>query len=113
MPRYREAVYGGETVILENEHLRLEVHKRLTGWGWGELWAKGSNGEADRFVAVLEHLAEADLAGLAHPLRLEAGEYKLSEDATGQTLTFEVQLQEVQPPTRSLAGNAPSKARSP
>ena len=32
------------------------MHKRVTGWGWGELWVKGSEGA--RFVAVLEHLAD-------------------------------------------------------
>ena len=31
MPKYREAVYGGETLVLENANLRLEVHRRRTG----------------------------------------------------------------------------------
>ena len=29
MPKYRDAAYGDETVVLENRHLWLEVHKRI------------------------------------------------------------------------------------
>ena len=47
MPRYRDAVYGGETVVLENPHLRLEIHKRVTSWGWGELFVRGPDGVPD------------------------------------------------------------------
>jgi len=56
MPRYRDALYGGETVVLENAQVRLEVHKRSTGWGWGELFVP-DNDEGWRLFAVLEHLA--------------------------------------------------------
>ena len=36
-PRYRDATYGDESVVLENGSLRLVMHKRMNGWGYGEL----------------------------------------------------------------------------
>ena len=109
MPHYREATYGGETVTLENQHLRMDIHKRVTGWGWGELFVKGSCGKNGKFFAVLEHLGEADIAGYAHPLRLEASDYKLDKTDKGQTLTFEVELQEVDPPGQVFGGESALK----
>lgn len=94
MPRYREASYAGETSVLENRYLRLELHKRITGWGWGELLVgKGQDGPS-RFFAILENLAEAHIAGHARPLRLEAKESKLAKTEASQALTFEVQSRE-------------------
>ena len=109
MPRYREATYGGETITLENQYLRLEVHKRVTGWGWGELFVLGSGGKPERFFAMLEHLAEADIAGYAHPLRLEASDCKLDKTDESQTLTFEVELQQVEPPGQVFGGESALK----
>jgi hypothetical protein len=106
MPRYRDAVYGGETVVLENPYLRLEVHKRVTGWGWGELLVPGPGGSPNRFYAVLEGLGEADLEGLPHPLRLEADAYTLNEGDGVQELTFEVHLQQPAPPSRTFGGES-------
>ncbi len=107
MPHYRDAAYGGETVTLANDHLRLEVHKRVTGWGWGELFVPGPFGQPDRFFAVLEHLAEAHVEGMPYTMRLEAADYQLQETDEGQTLTFAVQLQAVEPPDATYEG-APS-----
>ena len=109
MPHYRGATYGDETVTLENQSLRLEVHKRITGWGWGELFVKGEDGRSDKFLAVLEHLAEADIAGYTHPLRLEASDCKLDKTDTGQTLTFELELQQVEPPGQVFGGESALK----
>ncbi|NPV78704.1 MAG: hypothetical protein HPY52_00290 [Firmicutes bacterium] len=106
MPLYRDAVYGCETVTLENPFLRLDVHKRSSGWGWGELFVPDDEGKLTKFMAVLEHLAEAEMAGVPHPLRLEASNYKLTEDAGNKTLSFEVELQEVAPPSEYLAGKS-------
>ena len=39
-PRYPHASYADETLTLENAHLRLDVHKRMTGWGWGEIYTE-------------------------------------------------------------------------
>ena len=72
MPRYREASYAGETSVLENRYLRLELHKRVTGWGWGELLIADRADKPAKFFAVLESLAEAHIGGHARPFRLEA-----------------------------------------
>ena len=106
MPKYREATYGGETVVLENQHVRLEVHKRRTGWGWGELYVPDGQGGM-RFYAVLEHLAELDAEGLPHALRLEAGEYKLTHEKGVRELRFEVMAQQVEPPDAYFGGESP------
>lgn len=108
MPKYREAVYGGETLVLENANLRLEVHRRRTGWGWGELFVPDGQGGM-RFFAVLEHLGELDAEGLPHPLRLEAAECMLVEQEGGKELRFEVKVQDVEPPDRYYGNESPLK----
>src|ERR1044071_5034498 len=50
MPLYKHASYAGETIQLQNPGIRLDFHKRLTGWGWGEIF--NAQGE---FIAVLDH----------------------------------------------------------
>ncbi|MGQ9631817.1 MAG: hypothetical protein ACUVXI_16135 [bacterium] len=109
MPNYRDAAYGGQTVTLENQYLRLNIHKRLTGWGWGELFALSSDDKRGRFFAVLEHLGEVDIAGFVHPLRLEASDYKLDGTDKYQKLTFEVQPQEAEAPNKVFDGKPPLK----
>jgi hypothetical protein len=104
MPRYREAAFGDETVVLENSHVRLEMHKRITGWGWGELFVPGVAGKPDCFFAVIEHLAEAWVEGQPYPMRLEAHDYTLEDTAQGKSLTFAVQMQEVEPPDKTFEG---------
>lgn len=86
MPIYRAATYGNESVTLENAHLRLDVHRRVTGWAWGELFT-----HTGKCMAVLEHLGELKLQEVAFPLRLEAPTYRREEGAFGQRLVFPVQ----------------------
>ena len=85
MPVYQDATYGGETEVLENAHLRLELHKRVSGWGWGEVFTP-----AGRMMAVLEHLGEVKLQGLPFPLRMEASGGERETGAFGQQLRFKV-----------------------
>jgi hypothetical protein len=42
--------YGGQSVRLENPAFRLEVHKRISGWGWAEVLTPAGD-----LVAVLDH----------------------------------------------------------
>jgi hypothetical protein len=37
MPRYQHASDARESACLENPFLKIEMRKRLTGWGWKEL----------------------------------------------------------------------------
>jgi hypothetical protein len=85
MPIYKHGSYAGETISLENDHLRLEVHKRLTGWGWGEIY--NATGQC---VAVLDHLGEIMLRDQEIPMRLEAQGVRRESGPDGESLTFEV-----------------------
>ena len=109
MPRYHHAVYGGESVVLENRFLRLELHKRNTGWGWGELYVAPQGAKPDRLYAILEHLGEADLEGLPHPMRLEAQAYQLERQGDVQELRFDVaiDLAAVPRPDQAFSGESP------
>jgi hypothetical protein len=85
MPLYRHASYAGETITLQNPHLRLDIHKRRTGWGWGEFF-----NERGELIAVLEHLGEIMLRDQEIPLRLEAAEARQENGEFGSRLVFPV-----------------------
>ena len=85
MPHYNHASYGGESIVLQNDHIRLDVHKRRTGWGWGEIF--NARGE---FIAVLEHLGEILLRDQEIPMRLEAQEVRRESNPEGERLVFAV-----------------------
>jgi len=89
-PVYKDATYGGETVTLENRSIRLNIHKRLTGWGWVEIF-----NPAGEMVAVLDNLGEASpqgFSGFAAPLRIEAQKYELDKGDFGQRIRFPVRM---------------------
>ncbi len=98
MPQYQRASYGGETITLENPHMRVDVHKRLTGWGWGEVY----NGK-NEFIAVLDHLGEIMLRDQEIPMRLEAEDVQREEGPDGQTLVFQVRSLIVQEKLRGTS----------
>lgn len=85
-PRYRHAAYGDQTTVIENTHLRVEVHRRTTGWGWAEIVAPDGT-----LLAVLDHLGELCLRDSPVPVRLEAETVTASATADGgQRLDFDV-----------------------
>ncbi len=85
MPAYKHASYAGESLTLNNTRLRLEIHKRRTGWGWGEIFtARG------KFMAVLDHFGELLLRDQEVPMRLEAAQYRRESHASGERLIFPV-----------------------
>jgi hypothetical protein len=92
-PRHVDAAYDGESVALENEHLRLILYKRLGGWAWGELYGPAETEAPRRYLGVLEHLAEVDIVGHVHPLRLEAAEYELRREDGRQEIEFQLRVQ--------------------
>ncbi|RIQ30984.1 hypothetical protein [Jiangella rhizosphaerae] len=81
-PRYRHAAYGGESRVLRNDALRVDVHRRTTGWGWAELTAPDGT-----LLAVLDHLGEVCLRDSPVPMRLEAAGIAA---ATTHELAFDV-----------------------
>lgn len=85
MPVYRRASYGGETVTLENAHMRFELHRCRTGWGWGEFFD-----EQGRCIAVLEHLGEIMLRDQEIPMRLESETVRHAQSPEGESLILEV-----------------------
>jgi hypothetical protein len=97
-PVFRDAAYGGESVVLGNEHLQLVFHRRVNGWGWGELYVPDEHGEMTKLMAVLEYLGEVDVVGQHYPLRLDAESFELTEMDGVQRLSFDVRLQLAQAP---------------
>lgn len=85
MPAYQHASYAGESITLQNAHVRLDIHKRRTGWGWGELYTPGG-----ALIAVLDHLGEILLRDQEVPMRLEADSYRRESGAFGERLIFPV-----------------------
>ena len=85
MPKYKHASYGNETIRLENGRIRVDVHKRLTGWGWAEIHAGDGT-----YVGVLDHLGEVMLRDQEMPMRLEAAHAVRSSGTFGERLTFAV-----------------------
>lgn len=92
-PKHRDALWNGESVVLENEHLRLVLYRRQGGWGWGELYGTAAGGSERRYLGVLEHLGEADVLGQMHPLRLEAESCEQVRNGEAHELHFKVGLQ--------------------
>lgn len=92
-PRYRDAAYGGESVVLGNEYIQLVIYKRVNGWGWGELYAPDDNGKMIKYLGLMDYLAEVDIVGHLYPLRLDADTYKLVKTDEGQELHFDVKMQ--------------------
>ena len=98
MPIYQHASYAGETITLQNAHLRLEMHKRLTGWGWGEVLTPSG-----KCMAVLDHLGELLLRDQEIPMRLEAEGFTREEGEFGQRLRFAVKSLIVQEKLRGTS----------
>lgn len=94
MPLFSDATYDGETVRLRNDGIRLDVHRKPIGWGWGELFAPSADGD-DRYLGVLEHLGEVNLERFPHPLQLVADEVEESRDGDSNRLTFDLRVQEL------------------
>lgn len=85
MPVYQHATYAGESVTLKNDHMRIDVHKRATGWGWAEVFTPEG-----KCMAILDHFGELMLRDQEIPMRLEAEEYSRKQGDFGERLTFEV-----------------------
>lgn len=85
VPAYQHASYAGETVTLENAHIRLEVHKRMTGWGWAEIHTP-----AGKLMAILDHLGEIMIRDQEIPMRLESQDVQRESGDWGERLVFSV-----------------------
>ncbi len=85
MPVYQHATYANETISLKNDWMRLDVHKRVTGWAWVEIFtAQG------KCMGILDHLGELMLRDQEIPMRFQADSVTQEEGEFGQRLRFEV-----------------------
>ncbi|GGD51163.1 hypothetical protein [Paenibacillus nasutitermitis] len=91
MPNYLQAGYSGESLTLSNEFIRVDLHKRLTGWGWAELFT-----HEGKYLGVLDHFGEVMLRDQEIPMRMEADTFERRDDADGVTLVFPVKSMIVQ-----------------
>lgn len=80
-PVYKRASYAKECEILKNEYMTVKVFKRLSGWGFVEIY-----NASDKLMGVIEHFGELKLRDQDIPMRIE------SETVTrdGDTLCFDV-----------------------
>lgn len=85
MPVYQHATYAGETISLTNAKMRVDVHKRVTGWGWAEIFTPSG-----KCMGVLDHFGEIMLRDQEIPMRLQADEVQQIEGEFGQRLVFQV-----------------------
>ncbi len=92
MPNYKNASYAGESVSLKNEFMEFVLYKRLSGWGFGEIFAGDG-----RLMGVLDYLGELLVRDQELPMRLEAQEYTLQTEENGdQSLLLDVTTMNVQ-----------------
>lgn len=89
---YKGAAYAGESVSLKNERMEFILHKRLSGWGFGEI--RTADG---RRMGILEHLGELLVRDQELPMRLEASSYQRVEEENGDlSLVLQVASMNVQ-----------------
>ena len=91
MPRYTNATHAGETKILRNDYMRVEVHNRKTGWAWVEIYTND-----DKLMGVMPYLgALQDNEGgsrgnMAAFRRLESPGVREESGEQGDSLIFDV-----------------------
>ena len=91
MPRYSGAAWGGETKVLENQFMRVEVHNRKTGWAYVEFYTPEG-----KLMGVLPYLASVqDNAGgprgnMATFRRVESQEVQEEHTEDADSLIFQV-----------------------
>jgi len=92
MPNYKNASYAGESISLKNESMEFVLYKRLSGWGFGEIYSASG-----RLMGVLDYLGELLVRDQELPMRLEAQEYTLQTEENGdQSLVLDVISMNVQ-----------------
>lgn len=84
-PVYKRAAYAKESVTLDNGQIKINMFKRVGGWGWGEIYtAEG------KMMGVLEHLGEIMLRDQDIPVRCVAESYEKKQTVRGESLVFQV-----------------------
>ena len=97
LPQYKRAIYANETATLQNKYIRLDVHRRNSGWGWGEVYSPSG-----KLMCVFEHLGEIMIRDQDIPMRLEAYEMRHESVESGERLSFQVKSVVVQESSMEL-----------
>ncbi|RKN78675.1 hypothetical protein D7Z94_20990 [Ulvibacterium marinum] len=84
-PSFKRTSYSGESVALENDHIRFNFYKRVLGWGWGEIMTPSG-----KMMAILEHFGEVKLRDQDIPVRFVAESYSRKKTEKGEELIFNV-----------------------
>lgn len=84
-PNYKRTNYANQSILLKNDHIQLQMFKRIGGWGWGEI-----STASGKLMAVLDHLGEIMLRDQDIPMRFEAENVEFKTGETGESLVFKV-----------------------
>ncbi len=84
-PHYQRATYAGESVRIGNSELAFRAFRRISGWGWGELYSGDGS-----LLGVLEHFGEIKLRDQDIPVRLESSQVRQTSTDSTDVLQFDV-----------------------
>lgn len=84
-PCYRKTGYANESITLKNDFIEINFFKRISGWGWGEIYTPSG-----KLIGVLEHLGELKICDQDIPIRLESNTFLKKQTSEGESLTFNV-----------------------
>ena len=84
-PNYKRTNYANQSILLKNDHIQLQMFKRIGGWGWGEI-----STPAGKLMGVLDHLGEIMLRDQDIPMRFEAENVEFKTGEVGESLVFKV-----------------------
>lgn len=81
MPEYKKASYSGEELVLKNSSISIKVYKRLSGWGFAEIYNADN-----KLMGVIDNFGELKLRDQDIPMRIEAD----TVSKNGNELIFDV-----------------------
>ncbi|MBR6321721.1 MAG: hypothetical protein IKR59_02520, partial [Lachnospiraceae bacterium] len=91
MPKYTDAAWAGETKVLENRFMRVEIHNRKTGWAYVEFYTPEG-----KLMGVLPYLGSVQeneggpRGNMATFRRIESQEVKEEYTEDADSLVFPV-----------------------
>lgn len=84
-PNYKRTNYANQSILLKNDHIQLQMFKRIGGWGWGEI-----STTTGKLMGILDHLGEIMLRDQDIPMRFEAENVEFKNGEAGESLVFKV-----------------------
>ncbi len=91
MPKYKNAAWAGETKVLANDHIRVEIHNRKTGWAFAEVYTpEGKLMGVLPYLGCVQDNAGGPRGNMATLRRIESQEVKEEHTETEDSLIFPV-----------------------